>query len=177
MTTKTWAELYAESGANSPQFEVLPVGTYPVFVDSAEATRASTGREMLKIKYKVAEGHPNAGRTIYNNIVLVEENPVAMSIFFRHMAAMGVGENFWAANPSFAQIAVELNGKPCKVAIKHREYNGATQPDVVNILPPDAGTPLGGGAGGGGASVPPPPVPKSVAAPAASTVQPPAPPF
>jgi hypothetical protein len=110
-----------------------------------------------------------------------------MSIFFRHMRAMGIGETFWAANPSFAQIAVELANKPCKVAIKHREYNGATQPDVVNILPPDAGTPLGGGAGGGGAAVPPPPVPKAAAAPAtppvpaaaaaATPVQPPAAPF
>lgn len=162
MTTKTWAELYAESGTASQQFEVLPVGTYPCVVDSAEATRATTGREMLKVKFKVVEGHPNAGRTIYNNIVLVEDNPTAMSIFFRHMRAMGISEAFWANNPPFSQIAVAIAGQQCKVSIKHREYNGAMQPDVTNIAPPDGGTPLGGGAGGG-AAVPPPPIPRAAA--------------
>lgn len=90
------------------QGEVIP--NHELKVIKAEATMSTNNKLMYKIRVEVTNG-PYKGRQVSTNIVAAHENPVALAIFFRQMNAIGIGKEFFAANPSDQQVTEALMGR------------------------------------------------------------------
>lgn len=96
--------------------QALPDGDYPFIVDEANAQAASTGSPMVVCKLRILEG-PHAGKKIRNNFVLTVDNPQALAIFFRHMAALGIPADFFAqlgqtdGVAALSNVAAQIRGK------------------------------------------------------------------
>lgn len=181
MGSVNWQQLQEAAGEAS--FEALPPSVYDVVVDAAEATQSSSGKDMIKTTFRV-EGGPYHGRKVFNQFVLSPENPNALNFFFRHMRAMGLGSEFFAANPRTEQVASALVGQPCRVRLSQREWpqgSGEFRNNVdavmaavaVGMTPgtPPATSPAPVGPPGLNGQAPPPP-PAAVAPPVAPSYAP-----
>jgi hypothetical protein len=153
--------------AKTASYEALPVGDYPVEIFSADAVTSSNGKPMIKVKLKVLSG-PHANRQIFNQFVLSTDNANALAIFFRHMRAFGLNEQYIAGLGvvnDLSPLAQALLGRQAVVTLGHREWQGETRNEVNGIKPltgavgaPGAGAlpgsqPLPGPAGPGGPAV------------------------
>lgn len=161
MANVNWADL--QKAAGDAAFEPLPVGTYDVTVDTAEATQSSTGKDMIKVKFKVLSG-PHEGRGLFNQFVISPDSANALAFFFRHMAAFGLDDKYFAANPQLEAVAAALVGKVCRVKVSVREYQGQDRNQVDAVMPPTPGTAM---------VAPPAPVPMSTVPPTPTAVTPP----
>lgn len=177
----------AVQDAKGASFEALPIGDYDVEVAKTEAVTSSNGKPMVKTTFKVVSG-PYERRPIINQFVLSTDNPMAMAIFFRHMKAFGLTEDWFASLGQVASlepVASALLGRRARLTLGHREWQGETRNEVKAVKPytgapaqagpagpttgPLAGPPVGGPA-------PLPPAPPAVATPVAP-VAPAAPPL
>jgi hypothetical protein len=134
-----WDDLMKAAG--DAALEALPPDTYDVTVDSAEATESSTGKPMIKVRFKV-QGGPYDQKTVFNQFVISYDSNVALNFFFRYMAALGLGEAFFAAKPPMAQVASALVGRRCQVKLSQREWpagSGQIRNNVDNVLAPTGG--------------------------------------
>lgn len=132
-----WLDL--QKAAGDAAFTPLPNDVYDVFVDEAEATKTSTDKDMIKVKFKVQNG-PHEGRGIFNQFVISPDSANALAFFFRHMAALGLDEAFFAANPPLQHVAATLVGRACRIKVSTREYQGQDRNQVDQVLPPTPGT-------------------------------------
>lgn len=183
LSSINWSDLQKAAGEAS--IDAVPADVYDVFIDTATAKQASTGKDGVVVVFKIENG-PHAGRKIFNNFWISPENQNALAFFFRHMNALGLNEAFFAAQPSMESVAKALVGRRARVNVTIRQYNEQDQNDVKTIMPPlngagavatpaPAGTPAM-------PSVTPAPVPAApnvtpapVAAPAPAPVAAPAP--
>lgn len=158
-----------------------PVGDYDFEITEADAVTANSGAPMIKTKLRCLVG-PYANKHITNNFVLSVDNPTALNIFFRHMSAFGLSDDFFRSigSGNLAPVAANLVGKRARITIAHRQWQGAAQNDVKAVKPITEGLVGGGGLPGAPAlagmpatAPPPPPV---AAAPAAPVAAPPPPP-
>jgi hypothetical protein len=174
----------ALNDAKGASFEALPVGDYDVEVAKTEATTSSNGKPMIKVNMKVVTG-PYERRPIINNFVMSVENPQAVAIFFRHMKAFGLTEEFFASlgsSGSLDPVASALVGRRVRLSLGHREWNGEMRNEVKSVKPYTGAPPMAGPTAPGGPTPPglplaSPPVagpaplpPAPVAAPAVPTV-------
>ena len=120
-------------------FTALPQGEYDVEISQATAGKTGTQKSKISLRYRVLSG-PHQGRNVFNDHVLSPSNPNAMVIFFRHMAAYGLGHDYFAANPSLERVAQDLNGKKIRVRLGVRLWDGAERNSVLAIMPLGAGT-------------------------------------
>ena len=170
MSQFNFADLMKQAGSS---FEPLGAGTYEAVIQKAEAVRTATGKTMFKLTWSITQG-PFTNRKVWSNQVISPESPPALSIFFRHMAALGLDATFFGANPSPDQVAAALVNRPAQITVSQREYQGQLRNDVTDIKQ---------GTGGGGVMTAmgfPPPAVQQMQAPAmpsqqASMVQQPAP--
>lgn len=163
-----------------------PIGDYDFEVVEALATKAAnSGNPMIKVKFRCIVG-PYAGKIVNNNFNLTPDNGVALNIFFRHMAALGLDSQFFAAlgtTGDLTPVAQALLGRRARVTLSHREWpagSGMMTNQVAGVKPMD-GLPAGGPQGGpqipqspAQLSVVPPPPPQGPAAPAVPQYAPPA---
>jgi hypothetical protein len=125
-------------------FEPLPNGDYDVIASSTEYKVSGTGKDMIKVKFKV-EGGPYNGRTVYWNAVFSPRdkdgkvNEGALRAWFGNMGCFGLKTAFFAANPSMDHIAAAMEGKRVTVTLATREWQGQEQNDVKRIKPPQGG--------------------------------------
>lgn len=130
--TYSWDDLLKT--ADEAGFSVLDQGDYDVRIKTAEAVKAaSSGRDMIKVNMEVVAGPHKGKGGIFNNFVLVPENPQAVGFFFRNMATFGLDRNYFAAKPSMAKVATDLVGRTARITIKHGEWNGQTRMEVDKI--------------------------------------------
>lgn len=167
MSTIQWSEMVKQAGdsAASTNYEPLPDGDYELKVMTAQATMTKTGKVMFKVTNEV-QGGPYAKRRVWDQLVVTEDNPKAMDMFFMKASAMGLGRTFWESNPSNAQIEQALAGRTFRATLGKRTYNGTDSNEIRRYYPAqavDASAPTIPGA-----SVPPPP-PAPPASPAPST--------
>ncbi len=155
--------------ADEAGFTPVPVGEYLVVVDKAEAKQAQTGKDMIKVVFRVIAG-PCTNRTVFNNFVLSPESPNAVGFFFRHMAALGLDIKFFEGNPPLSHVAAALVGKQCLIEVTHREFGGAMRDNVDKIKP--ASGPVAGPFAAAGPPVPAPVSPQAYVQPAASAPAP-----
>jgi len=144
-----WASLRktAEDGTRP-----LDDGDYGFVIDSASATFASTGSEMIKATLRVTTG-PQAGRKLWTNFVVSPDSAWALKIFFSNMAALGLNDAYFAGKPSMEKIAADLVGRGGVATVGTREFQGSERNEVKNIKNGVGGTSILG-IGGGGPSVP-----------------------
>lgn len=171
MTTYDFSKLLQDAKAGG----AWPIGDYDFEVGDTQVKMSSngSGNEMIVAKLRCLVG-PYAGKSITNNFVLTADNASALNIFFRHMAAFGLDDNFFAqiGSGDLSPIANALRGRRARITIGHRMWNGANQNDIKAINPLTA-------VGVGAAAAPGPAAPAGVAPPpppAVGTVPPPPPP-
>lgn len=159
MTSVNWADLMdsAEEGGGN---EALPPDEYEVVITDSSAKVASTGRNMIEVKFRVESG-PYKGKPVYNNFVIVPENATAKRIFFQNMSILGLNTAYFAKNPSLEQAAEDLVEKRCRIRVSVRTYGGRERNQVDGVFPPASPNapveaPGSGSSGGPGSFAPPP---------------------
>lgn len=164
-----WGALQSEAKSAG----VIPAGDYNVVVTETTATTSSTGKPMIKVKMRVTEG-PQKDKPVWTQFVISAESPMALRMFFMHMAAFGLDSSFFDQKPGLDQVAANLMNRAATVTLDIRQWNGADRNEVKGIKVASAGGPLAPGVVTG------PPVlgatPTNSASPLATpTTQPPAP--
>lgn len=153
MTTVNFNQILKD--AKSASFEALPIGDYDVETEKSEAVQSSNGRPMIKATFKVIVG-PHTNRKVINNFVLVIDNPVALSIFFRNMKCFGLDDNFFAMlgdQGSLDPVANAMIGKRVRLTLGQREWQGEMRNEVKQVKP-YTGAPGGVTAGPGAGPMP-----------------------
>jgi len=146
----TWGDLINQSkGA----LELIPDGEQNGKIVSAEDVQASTGALMYKVKIEITDG-PFIKRRIMTNLVVSTDNPIALAIFFRNCENIGLDANFFAVNPSKAQVAQAMMNRPCRVNVGHKNWQGIDRNEVKGWLPVSGGTGGPGLPGSGGPIAP-----------------------
>lgn len=143
--------------AKGASFEALPVGDYDVEVAKTEAVISQNGKPMIKTTMRVVSG-PYEKRPIINQFVFSGENPQAVAIFFRHMKAFGLTEEFFSALgavSSLEPVANALVGRRARLTIGHREWQGETRNEVKSVKPYTGAPPAVAPTGPGAAMAPP----------------------
>lgn len=172
MSEISWAELIKGS---ADALKPVPDGDYPFIVDDAHATKASTGAPMIVAKLKIREG-AHAGRKIPQNFVLSVDSQMALAIFFRNMANMGLDANYWAqlptGMPGLEIAAKALIGRTGRMTLGHRAWQGVERNEVKNILPDLPGS---GPVAPGTVTGPPIPTPTGMSTPPAPAAPTPTP--
>lgn len=121
-------------------------GDFPLICTEAVAGQSSTGKPMIKCKFKVASGQ-FAGRLLYHNFTISWDNPAAMRMHFSHMKALGLDEKFWATNPSYEQLAAALLQRQAIGTLGVRAYQGVDREEIQKWKPAEgaaSGLPIGG---------------------------------
>jgi hypothetical protein len=132
-----WSDLQKAAG-EAAGFEPVPAGTYDVVVDSAQAKPTSSGKNMIAVKFKVENG-PYVGKIVYNQFVLSPDNENALAFFFRHMAALGLGEGYFATQPPLERVATDLTGRRCQIKVSIRQWQSTDRNNVDAVAPPAGG--------------------------------------
>lgn len=151
MASTNWAALAAKAAEapNSGNFEPLTPGKYQVKVESAEYKQTTTNKDMFMLTFVVTQGQ-HEGRKLWTNIVISPENATALSIAFRHFAALGLDGNFFAAEPDHGTICARLIDRQATASVILRK-DDATRNDVKDIAAPAGGDPLAPSAPGAAA--------------------------
>lgn len=124
---QSWAELAEQAGDTG--FAALPAADYDLKVLTSEAKSTSGGKTMFKLTTEVTSG-PYKGRRIWANLVVSPENPVALNIFFRQMAAIGIDKQYFATNPSDHNVAAELVGKEFRGQVVIKQWQGEDRNEI-----------------------------------------------
>jgi hypothetical protein len=168
MASFSWGEL--KQAADDAGFSVIPAATYNVIVKKAEAKKTGTGKDKINVQFVVSDG-PYAGKPVFNDFVLSPENGTALGFFFRHMKALGLGAEYFAANPPLPAVAAALVGRPCQVEVGVRVWNEEDRNEVNKILPPLGGAGIAAMAEATAAGMPQPqPMAQPVAQPRSQPV-------
>lgn len=141
MSGFSFAEL--QKVAKESGFVVLDADTYEMEVSKADAVKSkNTNKDMIKVTLKVVVG-PLAGKgTVPHNFVISPENGKALFFFFKHMAAFGLDEAYFAQNPQPAEVAKHLVGRRALVTVSVGEWQGNAKNDVDDVKPV-TGSPAG----------------------------------
>jgi len=192
MVAKGWGDLRKQAeDASKP----LPEDWYDVQVEKAEAVTASTGKPMIKMVLNVMSGPQAGARKVWTQVVFSPDNGFALQMFFKNMAAFGLGEKFFETLPvepetAMPLIAQALPGATARALIAPRSYQGVERDNVVELNPAPGGAqrtasvapaPVGGGAAPSapipsGAPAPQVPAPQNAPAPAPQAGNPAVPP-
>lgn len=142
MAGTNWAALAAKAAEapNAGNFEPLPPGKYQVKVEAAEHKTTTTNKDMFVLTLVVTQGQ-HEGRKLWQNIVISPENATALSIAFRHFAALGADANFFATEPDHATICARVLDKTATATVKLRK-DDPSRNDVGDLSPAAGGDPL-----------------------------------
>lgn len=112
---------------DSRSYAPLPEGVYRIRIASAERATASTGKQMLTLKFDVS----GENRKLFHNIVFLPDRPEItnrnLTQFFDSFKDIPEGE---------FELA-KLVGKVGACKVKHEEYNGNTQARVDYFIAKD----------------------------------------
>ena len=118
----------------SKDANTILTGDHEVVIVKTEATKSQNGKQMIKCDLKITSG-PFAGRVIKHNFTLSPENTQAMKFFFQHMAALGLDEAYFDADPSMPQVAGDLLGRQAIATLEPNEWQGVTREQVKSWKP------------------------------------------
>lgn len=136
MTTVNFADLVKQAGtaATSNNYAPLPDGDYDLKVIEAQATTTSTGKLMFKVTNEV-QGGAHDKRRVWDQLVVTQDNPKAMNMFFMKAGAMGLPTSYFEQNPSPAQIEQALLGRSFRGTLGIRTYNGNQSNEIKRYFP------------------------------------------
>lgn len=143
MADRTWSEMHKESTTTLE-------GDFPVIIVKADAAKSSNDKDMIKFQAKIESG-PYAGRPLWGQFTISPESPVAMRIFFTHMAVLGIDAKFWEANPNapMQQVADALLNRRAIATLGVRQWQGQDREEIQQWKPPLGGNAPAVGALGG----------------------------
>lgn len=165
MSTLNWGDLVKDAGEVSTGYDPLPDGDYDLLVVEATAKVSQSGKTMFAVKAQVQNG-AHAKRLVWDNLVVTPDNNAALGMFFRKMYALGLGREFFATNPSNAQIEQAIRGRSFRAQVTSRTWQGQKKNEIKQYYP-SATTP--------GAATAAAPAPAPAPAPAAAPAPAPAP--
>lgn len=149
MAQVNFAQLLQEYGGGEP----VPDGEYDVVVTSGKyrTSRTNPPKDMVEARCRILSG-PYANKVLVNNFTLTPDNPNAMFHWFKNFAALGLGNEYWAALPpdttqALTQVANDLVNRTAHVSVK-------TDRGRQNV---EGWTPLAPGAAAGAVAAPPTP--------------------
>lgn len=121
-------------------YELFPVGTYDVRVVDAEKPQKGNAAVGYVVQFEVANG-PLAGRKFKNWMTLsdtiIEQYPGLLDMWFREMAALGLGDTFFETEPSDEQVIAALKGRTATVQVGRRtKKNSGDEVDDFKVFPP-----------------------------------------
>ncbi len=143
MTTVNFAELVKQAGTaatSGNNYAPLPDGDYDLKVIEAQATTTSTGKLMFKITNEV-QGGAHDKRRVWDQLVVTQDNPKAMNMFFMKAGAMGLPTTYFEQNPTPAQIEQALLGRSFRGTLGTRTYNGNQSNEIKKYFPSQAAAP------------------------------------
>jgi hypothetical protein len=112
-------------------FELLPAGDYPAVVTASEMKQTKDGTgQYLSLVWQIIDG-PAKGRTVFQNLNLVNKNPKAVEIASRDLA--GICKAMDLVN--LVDNSSELHNKPVMVKLKVSPPRGdyAASNDVKSV--------------------------------------------
>lgn len=130
MSSLNWGDLVKDAGdVGGGNFEPLPDGDYDLIVIEATAKVAQSGKTMFAITAQVTGG-AHAKRRVWDNLVVTPDSPAALGMFFRKMAALGLGREYFATSPSNAAIEAALQNRAFRAQIGSRTWNGSKKNEI-----------------------------------------------
>lgn len=126
-------------------FELFPVGTYDVKVVDAEKPQKGNATVGYVVQFEVTNG-PLAGRKFKNWMTLsdtiIEQYPGLLDMWFREMAALGLNDTFFEAEPGDEQVIAALKGRTARVQVGRRtKKNSGDEVDDFKVFPPAISAP------------------------------------
>lgn len=123
-------------------YELFPVGAYDVRVVDAEKPQKGAAMGFI-VQFEVTTG-PLAGRKFKNWMTLsdtvLENYPGLVNIWFKEMAALGLDDAFFEAEPGDAQVIATLKGRPARAQVGRRKKKGSDEEvEDIRIQPPALG--------------------------------------
>jgi hypothetical protein len=120
-------------------YELFPVGTYDVRVVGAEKPQKGAAMGFI-VQFEVLNG-PHAGRKFKNWMTLsdtvIEQYPGLVDMWFREMAALGLSDAYFEAEPSDEQTIAALTGRTARVQVGRRKKKGTDdEVDDFKVFPP-----------------------------------------
>ena len=129
MSSLNWGDLVKDAGDVGGNYDPLPDGDYDLLVLEATAKVAQSGKTMFAVKAQV-QGGPHNKRLVWDNLVVTPDSPAALGMFFRKMAALGLGREYFSSSPSNAQIEAALKGRAFRAQIGSRTWNGSKKNEI-----------------------------------------------
>jgi hypothetical protein len=165
MSTLNWGDLVKDAGEVG-SYDPLPDGDYELQIIEAVAKVSQSGKTMFAVKAQVQVG-AHAKRLVWDNLVVSSDNPTALGIFFRKMNALGLNRDFFATNPSNAQIEQALRGRSFRAQVGSRTWQGQKKNEIKTYYSVVGATAAPAAAAPVAAAAPAPaPAPAPAAAPA-----------
>lgn len=131
--TFDWDGALADAASAPDYGALLPPNNYVVRVEKAEFKHASTGSPMIKLTLAVVGG-PYDGTWVWFNAVAKPGEPKSASGFARNMLALGLTQEWLAANkPAIQQLPDILLNRHCVAVVINENYNGSMQNNVKTI--------------------------------------------
>jgi hypothetical protein len=119
-------------------FELFPIGAYDVKVVDAE--KPQKGGMGFIVQFEVTTG-PLAGRKFKNWMTLsdtvIEQYPGLVAIWLKEMAALGLDDGFFEAEPSDDAVIAALKGRTARAQVgRRKKKNSDEEVEDIRILPP-----------------------------------------
>ena len=125
--------------AKTASFDPVPTGKYVCRITKAEATVSSGGKPQIKLRARIEEGQYQGKSITPFNWTISEESPVSLSIFFRHMAAFGLTQDWFASlgqlppDQALVPVAQRVEGQTVILSLDQDSYNGQARNKVVGV--------------------------------------------
>lgn len=146
MPLKSWAQLVADAGDTGKSFEPLPDGVYDFVIEKAEHRRSASEKDGYNITANVETG-PYKKRVVFNTFWVSPDSPVALGIFLRQMAVLGLDSEFFSKEPSDDQIVAALAGKRFRGGVKTSEWQGKKRNEISTVEKPNPALTVSDGPG------------------------------
>jgi len=119
-------------------YELFPIGTFDTVV--ADAEKPNKGGMGFIVQFEVTTG-PLTERKFKNWMTLsdavIDNYPGLVAVWFKEMAALGLGDAFFQAEPSDEQIIAALKGRPARVQVGRRKKKGSDEEvEDFKVFPP-----------------------------------------
>lgn len=134
----SFTDLLAQAEKEGISFELVPIGPYEMYVKSAKAGRTSNGKLRLEATCAIIGG-PQDGKTVWNQFVVSPENGKALGFFFRHMAVLGAGIEWFKPRTlneaTIAELATVVVGSRFFAEVGIANVQGGDRNQLDKIAP------------------------------------------
>lgn len=146
MPATSWKDLMKSADEGAKEFE-LPAEDFYTFVikEPAKVGQTQKGNPRYTITATIESG-PRANARVLHDFTVVDSAFVMKNYFFGALAVLGLGPEFFDADPSDEQIAAALQGKRFTAELYHEKSptNGKTYARLRNIQLPTSAAPAVG---------------------------------